>query len=133
MQRKRGDQMKKERGRPSVWNDETLQKIKFAFMQGANIKEASFYADISPSTIYNKIYEDKEFKENVEKWRSCINFKAKKLVSSAIDQGDVKTALDVLKHTSSDYQERKSVELTGSKGGALVFKWATDGDDVNNE
>ncbi len=110
-----------------------VNKLRDAFMLGCNVTEACYYADISRQTLYKRLKDDPLLNDKIERWRSCINFKAKKLVSSAIDQGDVKTALDVLKHTSSDYQERKSVELTGSKGGALIFKWATDGDDVNNE
>lgn len=113
-------------GRPTVFTDETLQKLKEAFMIGANIKEASLHADVSPSTIYNKMYEDEEFKEKVEQWQSCLHYRAKKVLSNAIDSGDTRVALDVLKHTSPDYKETKALEVSGKDGGEIRFVWGDD-------
>lgn len=43
-------------GRPTVMSDEVLRKLNEAFAFGASDKEACFYADIAPATLYK--YQD---------------------------------------------------------------------------
>ena len=53
-------------GRPSVITELTLQKLEEVFALGGSDKEACFYADISPSTLYNYQTENPDFLERKE-------------------------------------------------------------------
>lgn len=76
-------------GRPTVMTPEVLDKLEFAFMHAMSDKEACFYANISPATLYSYQSKHPEFAERKEELKLDPNIKAKiKLVKDIPDSLD---------------------------------------------
>jgi hypothetical protein len=105
-------------GRPTVMTEETLEKLKQAFLWGCTDNEACLYAEIDPKTLYNYQNEHDDYSSKKEMWKQHPILKARAVVVKAMESGD--------KEASKWYLERKKktefstrVESTGVDGKAI--------------
>lgn len=87
--------------RPTKMTPETLDKLRQAYLIGANDREAYGYADISHETFYNYIEKHPEFREQITKWQEEPILKAKTTVVKNLDK-DVKNAQWYLERKRKD-------------------------------
>ena len=105
-------------GRPTVFTDETLQKLREGFLRGYSDEEACLYAEIAPATLYNYQKENPEYVEQKQQWKKNPILKAKNVVNDALDKKDRHVAQWYLERKSKDeFAERK--EITGGDGEPL--------------
>lgn len=104
-------------GRPSKMTPETLDKLRQAYLIGANDREAYGYADISHETFYNYIEKHPEFREQITKWQEEPILKAKTTVVKNLDK-DVKNAQWYLERKKKDEFAVRQ-EVTGKEGDAI--------------
>lgn len=79
-------------GRPTVMTSETIGKLEYAFAQGANDRQACFYANINPDTLYEYQKKNPEFSERKQLLKQSKMFRALEVINSALDNGDVAIA-----------------------------------------
>jgi len=85
-------------GRPSKITEITLHKLEEVFALGGSDKEACFYADISPSTLYNYQTENPDFLERKELLKENPILLARRTVVSEISRNP---------HIAFKYLERR--------------------------
>jgi hypothetical protein len=93
-----------EMGRPTVFDETTLQKLEGAFANDATDEQACFIANISPSSLYNYQKEHPDFLERKKALKDMIKYQAKLRVKEAIEKED-------RPDTSKWYLERKDNEF----------------------
>lgn len=86
-------------GRPTVFDEMTLQKLEAAFANDATDLQACFLAKISKSSLYNYQKEHPEFLERKKALKAMTAYKAKLNIKTKIEEGDI--------DTSKWYAERK--------------------------
>jgi len=103
-------------GRPTVMTEEVIRLLESAFLVGATDLEACVHADISKTSLYEYCQKNDEFAERKETLKNQPTLKAKLIVSTALEDGDLNTA-----HRVIDRKEGSKVkqEITGANGGAL--------------
>lgn len=69
---------------------EVIERLRTAYIVGANDKEAYGFADISHETFYNYIERHPEFREQINRWQEEPILKAKTTVVNKLN--DVKNA-----------------------------------------
>ena len=92
-------------GRPSVMTQETLDKLKQAFLIGATDAEACLYADISDDVLYKYQRENPEYIKKKAQWKHNPFMKARTTVYKGLDQAPV----------AQWYLERKKSDEFGFK------------------
>lgn len=95
-----------EMARPTKLNELTVKKLEEAFLIGATVEEACFYADISKQTYYNWSKENPELFDRFELLKHSPVFKARKTIYEALGN-DPKIAMR--------YLERKVKSEFGTK------------------
>lgn len=106
-------------GRPTVMNDQTLNKLRDAFLMGCSDREACFYADISLQTLYNYQKDNPEYLEQKAMWKENPILKARNTVYKSLDQDDMaKWYLERKKR--NEFATRQ--ELTGGDKEAAPLK-----------
>lgn len=100
-------------GRPAVVTPEVLQKLEEVFALGGSDKEASFYAGISPATLYNYQNEHPEFVERKEALKEKPILKARQALVKGLDDPD--RALRFLERRKRD-EFAVRTENTGAEG-----------------
>ena len=85
-------------GRPSSITENVLHKLEEVFALGGSDKEACFYADISPSTLYNYQTENPDFLERKELLKENPILLARRTVISEISRNP---------HLAFKYLERR--------------------------
>jgi len=81
----------------------TLGKLREAFLIGCSDKEACFYAQIHPDTLYDYQARHPEFSEQKAGWKNYLVFRARMAIGDAIISGKNADNLDIAKW----YLERK--------------------------
>lgn len=99
--------VKNKGGRPSVMTKTVIHKLEEAFAFDSSDQQACFYAGISTSTLYNYQSKNPEFLERKALFKTSMGFKAKQVISKALDNNDPKVAMWLL--------ERKEPETYSSK------------------
>ena len=98
-------------GRPTVLDNKTVKKLQTAFEIGANVVEACSYAKITRQTFYNNLNTSPAFFDKMQEAFYSPKLKALKVVMSAINKGDLKTAQWFLeKKYSKDFKETYTFE-----------------------
>jgi len=106
----------KEPGRPTVMTEETVSKLKQAFLMGCDVTEACAYAEISRESYYSYCEKKPDFLTKVEDWRQNPILKAKATVYKNLDQTE--TAKWYLERKKkSEFAQRS--EFTGAEGKEL--------------
>ena len=91
---------------------EVLQKLEYAFASGLSDREASLYAGISESTLYNYCHEHEEFLERKELFKEQTKMKAKLVIAKAIEEGSLKTAQWYLERKAKDeFSTRQEADI----------------------
>lgn len=106
-------------GRRTVWTQETEDKLKLAWMTGYTDTEAAHFAEMSPSTLYERLSKDIEFSDKRDRWKANPILKAKAAIVSNLNDPSI----------AKWYLERKArdefgarTELTGANGKDLMPK-----------
>ena len=112
-------QTTKNRGRPTVMTQATVEKLEVAFSWGCTDEEACLFAEINKQTLYN--YQDKnpQFLDRKELLKTKTILLARSTVVKAIE-GDPYLALKYLERKKKDEFAPRS-EVTGRDGGPIEF------------
>ena len=102
-------------GRPTAMTDEVIAKLEQAFLLGCTDREACMYADIVPSTLYRFCQSNPAFSERKEVLKEKQFWKARQVLSDALDNGDVATA-----HKVIDRKEGSKLSISGADGGPVL-------------
>ena len=101
------------RGRPTVFDQETVHKLEQAFNIGCTIEEACTVSGVSRSAYYNKIETDHDFMDKMERSKVFAVLMARNTVVQAIMRGDVKTSMWYLERKRRDeFSLRAPAKLT---------------------
>ena len=93
---------RKKVGRPTVFTEEVVGKLKEAFLNDCNIEQVCRYAGIHKDSYYSYIKENKEFSDEITLLRNDLKLKSKFNVAKKIREGDI--------DLSKWYLERRSKE-----------------------
>ena len=106
-------------GRPTVMTENVLRILEDAFSVGASDKEACFLANIAESSLYKYCEEHPEFSERKDALKKMPNYKAKKVIVQAIEDGDKQQANWWLERKGKDDGFSQRNELSGPDGKEL--------------
>ena len=107
------------KGRPTVFTSEVVTKIIAGFHNGFNDTEVCLYAQISRNAFYEELKRNKAFSDKITYAKGHPNMKAKELVITNINEGDVATAKWWLERKAkSEFSLR--IEQTGKDGGSIA-------------
>lgn len=99
-------------GRPTAVTDEVLRKLEEAFAIGASDKEACFYADIVPSTLYKYQEKHPEFTERKDALKERPILMARQSVVNAL-ANDPDLALKYLERKrKSEFSTKTETDTT---------------------
>lgn len=102
--------------RPKKIDQNIIRILEDAFSVGATDKEACFLADIGESTLYDYCQANPEFSERKAALKKMPNYKAKKVIVEAIEDGDKQQANWWLERKGKDDGFSNRTELTGKDG-----------------
>ena len=110
-------------GRPTVFTSDILQKLETAYSNDCTDGEASVYAGVSVSALYEYQKKNPKFKERKEALKLKPNIRARKtIVENLEDVGTAKWwAERKIRHEFASRQE-----LTGADGGPLEVELTKD-------
>ncbi len=94
-------------GRPTMMDENTVNKLEQAFLNGATDIQACFCAGISKQTLYNYQKKNPEFVDRKEALKSNLGLIAKTVIANKIKSGDTNDA--------RWYLERKEPEEFSAK------------------
>lgn len=101
-------------GRPTEISDVKIQKLEQAFSIDATIKEACFYADISPQTYYNWIETRPELLERFNALREKPVLQARQTISDNL-KSDPKVAQWYLERKrKNEFSSKTELEVNGA-------------------
>lgn len=98
----------------------TLQKLREAFLLGCSDREACFFAEISPSSLYAYQQHHPDFLEQKELWKADLTFKARRVVVDAINTGDLRVSQWYLERKAKDEFGLRT-EHVGKNGEPIEF------------
>ena len=104
----------KSRGRPTVFNRETVHKLEQAFAIGCTVEEACSVSGVSRSAYYKKLEDDSYFMDKMERAKLFMTIQARHTVCNAIRRGDVKTSLWYLERKRKDEFGLKAEQVSPS-------------------
>ena len=104
-------------GRKQIVDDSVLQKLQTAFSLGCSDEEASSFAEIAVSTLYNYQKKNPDFLEWKQQLKEKPILKARNTVVKNLD--DPKIALEYLKAKKKD-EFGQRMEITGTDGTPLT-------------
>lgn len=107
-------------GRPTIFNNEVINKLEYAYSNDFNDSEAAYYAGISPGTLSKKYKSDPEFFERMQGFKSKTRQAAKLVIAKAIDEGEVKAAQWYAEHKMSDEYSDKTEQVVQADVNAVV-------------
>lgn len=96
------------RGRPTVFDQETVHKLEQAFAIGCTVEEACSVSGVSRSAYYKKFEDDVHFMDKMERAKLFMVIQARHTVCNAIRAGDIKTSLWYLERKRKDEFSLKS-------------------------
>lgn len=108
-------------GRPTLMNDDTLNKLRTAFLMGCSDREACLFAEISTQTLYNYQEAHPEYIEQKEDWKEnpllkarstvYLNLNDPKIAAWYLERKNKKEFAQVQKHIGSDDEEDAPIKL----------------------
>lgn len=97
-------------GRPKIMTQQTLGKLREAFLWGCSDREACLYAGINPDTLYEYQKKNPQYSEQKECFKSNPIMLARKSVVNAL-AGDPQLALKYLERKKSEeFSLKQTVE-----------------------
>lgn len=125
-------------GRPTVFDEMTLQKLEGAFVDGASDELACFLAEISESSLYNYQKEHPEFLERKKYLKEQTKFQARKNIREAVKEGDLETTKWFLERKDKEYKPKsdvttddKPIPIYGSR--STISRHPSDSEDIPAE
>lgn len=94
-------------GRPTKMTPETLEKLRQAFLIGANNDEACAFAEIHRDTLYDYMKKNPEYSYLVEQYKETPILKAKATVNKNLD--DSKTAQWYLERRAREFKPKSDL------------------------
>ena len=102
-------------GRPKIMTQQTLGKLREAFLWGCTDQEACLNADINPDTLYEYQKKNPTFTEQKEQYKSNPVLLARKIVVSTL-KDDAQLALKYLERKKKDeFSLKQSLDITSYK------------------
>ena len=98
-------------GRPTKMTPEVLKKLEDAFANDFSDKEACFWANISPKTLYNYQTSNPEFVQRKEELKMSPNLMAKRTVISTLNNPT--DAWRWLSRRDEDFKPTSKIEHSG--------------------
>ncbi len=92
----------KTRGRPTVFDQDTVRKLEQAFAMGCTVEEACYISGVSRSAYYKRLDDDIHFMDKMERAKLFMIIQARHTVYKAIQAGDVKTSMWLLERKRGD-------------------------------
>ena len=117
---------KKERGRPTIFNEATLQKLEQGFKIGLTDEECCAYAEIAMSSLYNYQNANPDFLDKKNKWKKNPVAKAKHTIYKNLD--DPKTAQWYLERKCKEEFSIKVEQEVTNTTPQIVIATQTDAD-----
>ena len=97
--------------RPTLFDEETVEKLIEAFKKDATVEEACSYAGIHRDTFYKRLKKDKKFFDKIEDAKQYPFIKCKTKIFNAIENKDpnisAKYALEFLKRRHPDWKDKQ--------------------------
>lgn len=90
------------RGRPTVFDSDTVRKLEQAFAIGCTVEEACSVSGVSRSAYYKRLEDDEQFMDRIERAKLYMIIYARHTVAQAIRAGDIKTSLWYLERKRKD-------------------------------
>lgn len=90
------------RGRPTVFDQDTVRKLEQAFAMGCTVEEACYISGVSRSAYYKRLEDDIHFMDKMERAKLFMIIQARHTVYKAIQAGDVKTSMWFLERKRRD-------------------------------
>jgi len=109
------------RGRPTKITQDILNKLEQAFMLGCTDGEASLFAGISTTTLYNYQIKHPEFIVRKSDLRDNPVLLARQAVIDGLGK-DHAHALKVMERLSKDYKQKKEVEVTSDSFESILVE-----------
>lgn len=103
-------------GRPSVFDQTTLQKLEEAFANDATDVQACFLANISPASLYNYQKEHPEFLERKKALKGMTAYQAKINIKNKVIDGDINVSQWYIERKEKNEGFSTRTELTGGDG-----------------
>src|SRR4051794_24649952 len=101
-------------GRPTVITEAAILKLEEAFKIDATVLEACAYAGITKTPYYDRLKDDPEFADRMDRAQQFPFMMAKKTVYKAMQAGDARTALKWLDRRQRDrYHTKVEQEVKG--------------------
>lgn len=100
-------------GRPTKFDESTLQKLNEAFAIGASDKEACFYADVSPAALYNYQEKHPEFVERKEALKERPVLLARQTVLKSMESDPATARWYLERKSRQEFATRTEVEQSG--------------------
>lgn len=98
----------KSRGRPTVFNKETVHILEQAFANGCTVEEACSVSGVSRSAYYKRLEDDGQFMDRMERAKLFMIIQARHTICNAIRAGDIKTSMWFLERKCKDEFSLKS-------------------------
>ena len=99
-------------GRPTVMTPEAIRKLEDAFTWGCTDLEACCYANVSKTALYEYCQKNEEFAERKETLKNQPVMKARRIINSSLDDGDIITANKVIDRKEGQKVVQTNIELT---------------------
>ncbi len=98
-------------GRPTVMDQNTLNKLEEIFALGGTDKEACLFAGISHQTLYNYQEKNPEFVERKEALKATPVLKARRTVVESLEK-DVNSAWRMVERKDPDLHPKQQIDHT---------------------
>jgi ACT domain-containing protein len=92
----------KSRGRPTIFNQDTVHKLEQAFAMSCTVEEACSISGVSRSAYYKRLENDRQFMDKMERAKLFMIIQARHTVCKAIRAGDIKTSIWYLERKRKD-------------------------------
>jgi hypothetical protein len=128
-------------GRPTVFDELTLQKLEGAFADGASDKLACFLAEISESSLYNYQNEHPEFLDRKKYLKDQTRFQARKNVRKKVEDGDIDTSKWLLERRDKEFKPKSDLTTDdkpipmygGLSAKSTISGYQSDTEDISTE
>ena len=114
-------------------DDNVLKILEDAFSKGASDVQACFLANISTQTLYNYQKENPTYVERKEALKDMIKFRAKQVVVSEIEKGNVQQANWYLERKDKEFKPKQDLTTDDNPFTPVMVKFIDDKGNNNSD
>lgn len=103
-------------GRPTVFDEITIQKLEEAYSNDATDEQACFLANIAQSSLYNFQKEHPEFLERKKALKNMTTYQAKINIKNKVIDGDPSISQWLVERKEKNEGYSIRTEITGAEG-----------------